>query len=139
MTEKLKDIISKATLLPIQQNESVDRSNYNKSDLYVNKKVHKLNHSESQTFFTQEYMDTLNRTLGSPEEFAKRTPYEKKLIQESLSYLNHDDYSLKSYLHSSVNKSDGFEKLFPDEFKRFEKLVEELHDWVYEGQRGYLN
>ena len=139
MTEKLKDIISKATLLPIQQNESVDRSNYNKSDLYVNKKVHKLNHSESQTFFTQEYMDTLNRTLGSPEEFAKRTPYEKKLIQESLSYLNHDDYSLKSYLHSSVNKSDGFEKLFPDEFKRFEKLVEELHDRVYEGQRGYLN
>lgn len=80
----------------------------------------------------------LSELLGSPDDFSGKTAYQKRLLQEDILFLSEDDYSLKTYLHKSVNENGGFNQIFPEQYKEFKRLINNLRDKEYSGQRGYL-
>lgn len=112
---------------------------YKRTDLYVDKKVSKINHGESATFYTDEYIKLLKELLGTPAEFKKKSAYDKRIIQEEILHLSEDDFSLKTYLHKSVNEVNNFHTIFPSEFDEFDSLINKLRTKQHSGQRGYLN
>lgn len=88
---------------------------------YLDKTIDAINHLESETFYTREYLDQIKVLLGDPESFTSLPDYNIKLIQSELDKLSHDDYLLKTYLHKSVHESKNINKLFPIPFAKFQK------------------
>lgn len=153
--DKLKQIIEFASKEPIKsdnldyntdpnkylitESKSKPKLNYNKTDLYEGKKVNTINHTESSTFYTDEYIKLLGQLLGNPKEFKEKPMYVKKMVQEDILHLSEDDFSLKTYLHKSVNEANNFHSIFPSEFDKFSVLINKLRTQKHKGQRSYLN
>jgi len=111
---------------------------YCRKDLYLNKNVSDIDHSTSDTFYTNQYLKTLSNKLGSPKSFLSKTAYERKLIQSEIENMSEDDYSLKTYLHRSVNEANSFNIIFPVEFETFTQSVKKVRSYEHPGQRGYM-
>lgn len=94
---------------------------YEKHSLYKEKKVERINHITSGTYYTAEYLDSLEKILGSSNEFINLSDYDKQLIQSTLESLSHDDYILKTYLHKSIHEENKLHNLFPESFAKFSK------------------
>lgn len=96
-----------------------------KKNIYINKQVNRVNHQDSETFFTREYITELKKTLGSAQQFREKTAYERLLLQEQLDYMSHDDYNIKTYLHKSINEGNSLYKLFPVCFNKFKETIKD--------------
>ena len=139
MNKEIHEIITSSILKEDRILVKNTKSDYKQTDLYTSKQISELNHAWSESFYTKEYMTTLSDVLGHPDDFKKKTNYERKLIQASVLSLSLDDFSLKSYLHGSVNKAAGFEKLFTTEFETFSSNLNTLRNQKFSSQRGYKN
>lgn len=135
----LHKIISTSSTVTKKRHSIKESQTYQKTQLYRDKSVDVINHTDSKTFYTDEYVKLLESLLGDPDLFRKKSQYNRKIIQEDILFLSEDDYTLKTYLHKSVNEVNNFHTIFPSEFNRFRILLSKLRSHKFPGQRGYMN